>query len=63
MGNTALARVLIRLQDKAERCHARHPNSCLVVWSATSFQVTDTMLRMLAEHFGIPWHPLICSLF
>ena len=51
--------LLTSLRIKIEACHARHPNTCLVVWSASSFQVTELVIRAVAQALGLPWHPLI----
>jgi hypothetical protein len=42
-----------------EACHDRHPNTCLIAWSAGSFQVTELVIRALVQAFGLPWHPLL----
>lgn len=54
-----IALILAGLQTKIERCHDRHPNTCLVVWSASSFQVVEFVIRFVAQAFGLPWHPLL----
>jgi hypothetical protein len=50
---------MTRLHGWIERCHARHPNTCLVAWSAGSFQVIEFLLRIISGSLGVPWHPLI----
>ena len=55
----SIALTLARLQTKIELCHDRHPNTCLVVWSAGSFQVAEFILRFIIQAVGLPWHPLL----
>ena len=36
-----------RLITKAEVCHARHPNQCLLAWAIGSFLVSQIMVGAL----------------
>ena len=63
MGTGIRARIIAALIAKVERCHNDHPNACLVVWSASSFQATEGILRGLFDLIGVNAAPFILSLF